>query len=431
VNSADVIKKDNQIHRDLIARSIGVIGTVSAIHAIIEIVFFEIERWPSVVGAGAGFLLLLMAITVLPNTKTSISLPLLMGLGIPILCFRIWTMNGASGATAAWLVLGPMIVMILGTKREFVVWSIYSALAFLVTALASAIWPFRNYSEYPNALGILLTIYVLTLIAYHLFELQDLHRETEKEALKQRVRSEHNSQLASIGRLAGNLAHELNTPFTTILFLNKKLRDQIGEGISPEMSHIFERQRQVINSTSQIITTLLKSTRLSDAKTYGVIHPNILMSEVQILLENRVKFLRVRLSTHIERAKGCAPLYSSQGAISQALMILLTNSLDAIEKNKSLQEKWIEINFNFSETMVTIDVIDSGAGIPQEIQQNMFDAILSAAKDTGLSLPVAREIIKDLGGELNYLPNAKNTHFQIQLPTKAQMSTTIKEAVNG
>ncbi len=97
-------------------------------------------------------------------------------------------------------------------------------------------------------------------------------------------------------------------------------------------------------------------------------------------------------------------------------MNLLNNACDAVEH---LSSRWIELKVVSLEHSVVIEVIDSGTGIPQEIQEKMMRIFFTSkpvGKGTGLGLSISRAIIEDHGGTLKYVPTPTNTRFVIEFP---------------
>ena len=105
--------------------------------------------------------------------------------------------------------------------------------------------------------------------------------------------------------------------------------------------------------------------------------------------------------------------------ISQVLLNLLSNSIDAVQK---LPEKWIHIEVLSTEQHLKIRVTDSGSGISQDLAQKIFQPFFTTkdiGKGTGLGLSISDGIIKSHGGildlnhsiELQYLYTVAIVHL--------------------
>lgn len=102
--------------------------------------------------------------------------------------------------------------------------------------------------------------------------------------------------------------------------------------------------------------------------------------------------------------------------ISQVLLNLLNNSIDAIE---NLDKRWIKIKSIVDAGHVEISVTDSGGRIPAENQDKLMQPFFTTkaiGKGTGLGLSVSRGIILSHGGQFFLDTNCMNTRFVIHLP---------------
>ncbi|RYZ64392.1 MAG: GHKL domain-containing protein, partial [Proteobacteria bacterium] len=102
--------------------------------------------------------------------------------------------------------------------------------------------------------------------------------------------------------------------------------------------------------------------------------------------------------------------------ISQVLLNLLNNSLDAIE---TLDEKWIKLECVVVNEEVQIIVTDSGPGIPAAVAAKIMQPFFTTkdiGKGTGLGLSISRSIADAHGGKLELEAGASNTKFVLKLP---------------
>ena len=77
----------------------------------------------------------------------------------------------------------------------------------------------------------------------------------------------------------------------------------------------------------------------------------------------------------------------------------------------------MDVLFRHEGDKVEIHVIDAGVGIPVKVRKTMFHITAKDSEDSGNgSLPVAAEMIRDLGGDIEYVSVSENTHFKITLP---------------
>jgi C4-dicarboxylate-specific signal transduction histidine kinase len=107
-------------------------------------------------------------------------------------------------------------------------------------------------------------------------------------------------------------------------------------------------------------------------------------------------------------------LICSSAGLSQVILNLLINSIDALER---LDEKWIRIETNVSGKLLKIKFTDSGKGIPDEIIDKITQPFFSTkepGKGTGLGLSLSLKSVEKMNGNFNYNSNSKNTQFIIE-----------------
>ncbi len=136
----------------------------------------------------------------------------------------------------------------------------------------------------------------------------------------------------------------------------------------------------------------------------------IILDDTLSLCEQKILYKNVKLvvSGNLETSLMCR---SSQ--ISQVIMNLIGNSLDAIE---TLPEKWIKISVTSSAQNIEVLFMDSGPGIPDFIVDRMmqpFYTTKEVGKGTGLGLSISLGIMASHGGELTYVKNKGNTCFSL------------------
>jgi signal transduction histidine kinase len=226
---------------------------------------------------------------------------------------------------------------------------------------------------------------------------------------------ERQEKLASLGMLAAGVAHEIRNPLTAIkarLFTQGKLL-QRGSAEHDDAQVIG----QEINRLERIVKDFLLFARPSepDWKELPVQQP---LREVKALLAPQLE----KSGIHLKVADGPdATIKVDPQQIKQVLINLVQNAADAIGQNGSvtLRARLDHIPFNTRPADVAIlEVIDTGRGIPPEVEKRLFDPFFST-KDggTGLGLSIAARIVEKNGGALQYRTQVNHgTTFGIILP---------------
>ncbi|MBF0206096.1 MAG: PAS domain S-box protein [Oligoflexia bacterium] len=243
--------------------------------------------------------------------------------------------------------------------------------------------------------------------------------EEEKKNLMNQIF--HTEKLASIGTMAGNFAHEINTPLSAIMLNIEELKIIINqENISRSRKNLMDEIvgdfEKATNQMSNIVNTIRKFARSGNEKNFQ--NTNIIQ-----VIYNAVDLCRKNMENHgitihlppddlwVE-----AEIVPSQ--IIQVFVNLLNNSLDALME---LPEKWIKISLTNQNALIEIRFVDGGHGIPHEIQNeifNMFFTTKEEGKGTGLGLGIVHSVINAHRGRVFVDNDSPNTCFVIEIPQK-------------
>ena len=222
-------------------------------------------------------------------------------------------------------------------------------------------------------------------------------------------------KLASIGRLAAGVAHEVNNPLNGIRFCIYGIQEE------PENKKQTQAYLKLINEgLEQIESVVTKLLGFSREKTSLPAEVDI-SEQIQIvidLLEFRISKSNVQIVTkHEPRSR---PFLIDGKLIQEIMMNLLLNSLDATGPNGQIviQTAFIEDQF------VRIRVKDNGCGIPEENLEKVFEPFFTTketGKGTGLGLSVTMGAIKAMGGTIEIESRLnKGTIFEITLPEQTE-----------
>lgn len=219
-------------------------------------------------------------------------------------------------------------------------------------------------------------------------------------------------KFTELGLMSAGITHEISNPLTVILGRVTKLSKM---DISPKNKQDIVQGLDQIKTNAERIATIVQSVRKyiyrNDEETDVFISLTEIINDVLVFYGQRLKNHGIEL-----RLKNVEKIYVSghKGQFEQALLNLISNSFDAIDK---LDEKWIEISAKKLNENVQIYVTDSGFGIPAEIQGKMLNPFFTTKthKGSGLGLSLARGIAQKHGGDLRYVEN-EHTTFMLELP---------------
>lgn len=228
-----------------------------------------------------------------------------------------------------------------------------------------------------------------------------------------------NSRLSAMGELAGGIAHEINNPLAIFAGQIQKLKKQISKAgdSNEEIEKSLQSMEKTVLRMSHIVKGLLSFVG-------GGLTPDLETKNFQDYIEETYQIMKEKIdssgTTLVIKPRlqqFYLPVQSKAGQLSQVIVNLFANSIDAIE---NLKEKWIEVDlFECSGDSFVISVTDSGHGIAQEHQKKiatLFFTTKPTGKGSGLGLSISKKILNELGGSLNYNPQSPRTQFLIRLP---------------
>ncbi|MFB3787315.1 MAG: ATP-binding protein [bacterium] len=218
------------------------------------------------------------------------------------------------------------------------------------------------------------------------------------------------TKLASLGELAAGLAHEIRNPLAVINMLIHSWKS------APPAGEDFIRDVEVIAQKISDLNTLV-SDLLNLAKPRPLDRRPVdleqLVDRLLRLLRHRVNQQRVAIRKEIRVADKIIP--ADRERMEQAILNLLLNALDVTPEGKPLV-----IAIGREEECLTVEIRDSGPGIPPEQVNELFKAFrTSKPQGTGLGLPMTRRIVEEHQGTIRVSANhPTGAVFTILLPRR-------------
>jgi signal transduction histidine kinase len=228
------------------------------------------------------------------------------------------------------------------------------------------------------------------------------------------VRSE---RLASVGRLAAGLAHEIGNPIAAILAFQELLADSAS--LSDDERDFLVRMRRETERVSRVLRDLLDFARPAAAAERG--EPDERASaSVRAAIEHVVQlvrpqkaFARVELLTALE---GELPLVAMRSdRIEQVLLNLLLNAADAM----AARGGQVSIKATAEADAVEVVIEDEGGGIDPTVRERLFEPFVTTkevGKGTGLGLAVCRGLVEAAGGSIRVADGRAGARFVLALP---------------
>ena len=238
-----------------------------------------------------------------------------------------------------------------------------------------------------------------------------------QKAQQQLIQSE---KLASLGKLAAVVAHEINNPLAGILTYIKLLLKITAKEPFPlarikEMRGYLSLMDTEMGRVTRIVKDLLTFARQSKPRIEDV-DVNSILEKSLSLLENKIKLQNVKLNVSLDPTLPLVPCDFSQ--IQQSLMNIIINGTEAMSVEGELTIKSRHSKHNGG---IEVEISDTGAGISEDNLSKIFDPFFTTkdeGKGVGLGLSIAYGIINEHKGSIEVKSKAnKGTTFVIKLPT--------------
>ena len=236
-------------------------------------------------------------------------------------------------------------------------------------------------------------------------------------------------RLASIGKLAAEIAHEINNPLTSVLTFAKLVTRIFQQEPFP-----VHRIPEVYEYVSYLDTEATRCANLArnllDFSRQGDIE--IKENSIHELLDKTLDVMRHRaeldqIKIHTDFAPGVPLLSCDFKRLQQAFVNILWNAIEAMPRGGVLS---VSTDFDSERSLVTIEISDTGVGIPGEDLERIFEPFFTTKAETkgvGLGLSVAYGIIRQHKGAIRvHSEVGKGTSFILQLP----VATCVSEVVD-
>ena len=234
----------------------------------------------------------------------------------------------------------------------------------------------------------------------------------------------HSSKMSSLGEMAGGVAHEINNPLAAI----KCLAGQLHETLDDEhldrdlIKEMVAKIEKTTDRIAKIIQGLRTFSRDGSKDSFKPVNVRQLIDETLSFCNESFHLSGTELS--VEDFPQELTFDGRATEVSQVLLNLLNNAKDAIA---DLKPKWVKVIVFDRQDWVELRVMDSGNGIPPEIQEKIFQPFFTTkevGKGTGMGLGISIGIVQSHRGELKLDNQCINTCFVVRLPKKANSDLT-------
>ena len=228
-------------------------------------------------------------------------------------------------------------------------------------------------------------------------------------------------QMASLGKLAATVAHEVNNPLFGILTYARLCSKAVAESpLDKELRKPLAEQLEVIATESrrcgEIMRNLLTFARQAP-RHRGLNELNELVTRAERLMHHQFDLQGVGVETHF--APDLPPVECDAGQIQQVVLVLLVNASEVMRRGGSLK---ISTGRVAAKPAVCLRVSDSGPGVPADVLPHIFEPFFTTKEEhqsTGLGLAVAKSILDQHGGSICvHSKEGEGTEFVVTLPVQ-------------
>jgi signal transduction histidine kinase len=233
----------------------------------------------------------------------------------------------------------------------------------------------------------------------------------EAELEKVRRQLVNQTRLATLGQVAGMIAHELRNPLGAVRNAVYYLQRHVVKD-NAELAEFLRIIDTEVHTSDQIISNLLEMTRAKQP-TFETVNVADIVEEIWQHLPHRDN-VHCRCVVHPEPFL----CHADAAQLRQVLTNLLANAIQALKGTGE-----IIIHGQRDETWDIITVQDDGPGVPPDVRDRLFEPLFSTkTQGTGLGLTICRQILEKHRGTLTLVESPRGAAFCITLPRQSAAS---------
>jgi C4-dicarboxylate-specific signal transduction histidine kinase len=317
------------------------------------------------------------------------------------------------------------------SERSAIAFSVFLSVACFAVAVSGRLAGLQSVTESYSAATYYLYSAVITFLAL-VFSLHQTsqanaraeealrndireRRRAERELELTRQASIHSAKMAALGEMSGNIGHEINNPLAAILLRAQRLQRLVTKE-QVDLAAVAKAANDVettVHRIRRIVDALRSFARDGDKGPLRAEPIRGIVSDTVDLCAQR--FRQHDIELRIDAIPEDLHVECRAVQISQILLNLLSNAHDAVENRTT---RWVQISAEAVGETVRLAVIDSGPGIPPELEDRIMEPFFTTkeiGKGTGLGLSVAQGIAATHGGRLHHDLTSPHTRFVLTL----------------
>ena len=209
-------------------------------------------------------------------------------------------------------------------------------------------------------------------------------------------------KIATMGTMASRMSHDLKNPLTVIKSCLELLKMNLGDKMDEKTQNYVKRIEDSTGLISSIINDVLEFAKTPEL--------HIKTISIKTMLETVVSNIDVPKNIQINLPKNEISIKCDASKMESVFSNLISNSIQSID-----DEGLITISVEGDSRNITIFIVDSGSGIPEDKISKVFEPLFTTkSSGTGLGLQICKNIVEQHGGEISVINNP--TTFTVILP---------------
>jgi two-component system NtrC family sensor kinase len=231
----------------------------------------------------------------------------------------------------------------------------------------------------------------------------------------------HVEKMATIGKMAAVVAHEINNPLSGILTYSRLVKRWIEKNTDAsakqeEMKGSLDLVASESKRCGELVRNLLSFSRVSPM--------NLAWCDLNQVIDRCVRLVQHKMDMgniqlNLDLAADLPPVHCDPAQIEQVALAMVINAIDALPQGGNL---WISTKVN-PDSAIELVIRDDGVGIPAEHLPHIFEPFYTTkeAGGSGLGLAISQNIVERHGGHIDMSSAVgQGTTFEIVLPVDSQ-----------